>query len=279
MIYIVIPVYNRKEFTRECLLSLRKQTYQDFKVVVTDDGSTDGTDQMLADEFPEVEVIKVTGGLFWTAATNLGIELALERGTDYVLTLNNDTIASENYLEKMYEWAQKKPNALLGSYALDSKTQQPVYGGEFLNWRTNQVKSLLQKLRPEEQVGLHEVSYFPGRGLLIPVAVFEKVGLFNQKTFPHYFADYDFTQQSIKHGFKVYCNYDAKLYTYPEESGDRQNRRRKTFKNYYNHLLGIKGGGNLRNFTNFVFRNCPPQYIPYVLLNGYIRRIFGYFIR
>ena len=108
MIYIIIPVHNRKEYTKNCLLSLRKQTEKNFKTVIIDDGSTDGTAEMLAKEFPEVHVIKGDGNLWWAAATNLGVKYALKNDADFILTLNNDTIASENYLEKMVYWAEKK---------------------------------------------------------------------------------------------------------------------------------------------------------------------------
>lgn len=77
MISIVIPVFNRKEYTRECLLSLKDQTDQRFKVIIVDDGSTDGTEDMLREEFPEVEVLKGSGSLFWTAGVNMGIRHAL----------------------------------------------------------------------------------------------------------------------------------------------------------------------------------------------------------
>ena len=94
MLFIVIPVFNRKNFTKECLLSLQTQSRKDFSVVVVDDGSTDGTAQMLEKEFPEIIVVKSDGNLFWTAATNLGIQIALEKGATYVMTLNNDTLAT-----------------------------------------------------------------------------------------------------------------------------------------------------------------------------------------
>lgn len=94
MIYIVIPVFNRKHFTRECLKSLQRQTNQEFKAVVVDDGSTDGTADMLRAEFPEVDVLFGDGGLFWTASVNMGIRHALKAGADYVMTLNNDLEAS-----------------------------------------------------------------------------------------------------------------------------------------------------------------------------------------
>jgi GT2 family glycosyltransferase len=279
MLYIVIPVFNRKKFTQDCLLSLRKQNNQAFKVIVVDDGSTDGTAQMLAEQFPEVMVIPGNGHLFWTAATNMGVKYALSHDATHVMTLNNDTLATPDFIEKMYVWAERKPDALLGALAIDSSTLEPVYGGETINWLLNTYVPLLKKLPREQQKGLHIVTHFPGRGLWIPRKVFETIGLFDEKKFPHYYADYDFTHTAVRAGFELYCNYDARLLTYPSESGDRQNRKQKNLKNYYNHLFGIRGGGNLINFTKFTFKNCPPAYIPMVLVNGYIRRVVGYLLK
>lgn len=275
-IYIIIPVHNRKEFTKNCLLSLRKQTYKDFKPLVIDDGSTDGTAEMLANEFPEVHVIKGDGNLWWTKATNLGVKYALENNAEYVLTLNNDTIATEDFLEKMIDWAEKTPNALLGAFAIDAESKNPVYGGEIINWKFANSKYLLDILPKEQWYGLHEVTHFPGRGLLIPTKVFKKIGLYDEKHFPHYAADYDFTHRAIRAGYKVYCNYDAKLYIYPDVSGDAENRKKKSLKNYYNHLFGMKGGANLKVFTIYTLKNAPWYSIPFFLLRGYIQRFLGY---
>jgi GT2 family glycosyltransferase len=279
MLFIVIPVFNRKKFTQDCLLSLRKQSNQNFKVIVVDDGSTDGTGQMLAEDFPEVIVLTGDGNLFWTAATNLGVKYALAHGATHIMTLNNDTLATPDFIEKMYVWATQRPDALLGALALDSASHKPVYGGETINWLQNAFEPLLNKLPQEKQKGLHRVTHFPGRGLWIPSKVFETIGLFDEKKFPHYYADYDFTHTAVRAGFEIYCNYDARLLTYPAESGDQQIRKKKSFKNYYNHLFGIRGGGNLINFTRFTIKNCPPFYIPMVLVNGYIRRVFGYLVK
>src|SRR5687768_11882173 len=101
MIFVVIPVFNRKHFTRECLSALENQTYKDYTIVVVDDGSTDGTSEMIHDEFPEVTVLKGTGNLFWTASVNMGIRHALQNGADYVLTLNNDGFPHQTFLQSM----------------------------------------------------------------------------------------------------------------------------------------------------------------------------------
>jgi len=275
-IYIVIPVHNRKEYTKNCLLSLRAQTYKEFKTIIVDDGSTDGTAEMLEQEFPEVHVIKGDGNLWWTAATNLGVKYAIENNAEYILTLNNDTIATEKFLEKMIFWAMQTPNALFGAFAIDFETKKPIYGGERINWKLANSKFLLDILPKEQWHGLHEVTHFPGRGLFIPSDVFKKIGFFDEKNFPHYAADYDFTHRAIRAGFKVYCNFDAELYIFPEASGDRAYRKKKSIKNYFNHLLGIKGGGNLKIFTIYTIKNAPFQSIPFFLIRGYLQRIVGY---
>ena len=278
MLYIVIPVFNRKEFTRECLLSLQAQTNTAFRTIVVDDGSTDGTDQMLAEEFPGVEVVTGDGNLFWTAAVNRGIRRALALGATRVMTLNNDVVVDPRFVEQMLLDAGRHPNAVLGALELDAATGEPIYGGERLSFRTNTRRDLLAELPADRRHGLHEVTYLPGRGLLIPKAVIDKVGLFDEKRLPHYLADFDYTSVARRAGFPNYCNYDARLSTYPEESGQTITRRGRSLKGYYQHLFGIRGGGNLLNFTHFALKNCPAPYLPYFLLNGYARRLIGYFL-
>ncbi len=275
MIYIVIPVHNRKEFTRACLDSLRNQSVI-HKTIIVDDGSTDGTKETLEENFPDVVRLAGDGTLFWTASINLGIRYALDLGAEYIFTLNNDTVASADLLEKMLSWAEKTPNSLLGAFDINAETRKPHYGGEIVNWKWNKSKFLLDELPESEWKGLHEVSLFPARGLLIPRRVFETVGLFEEKLLPHYMADYDFTLMAIRHGFKVYCNFDAKLFTYPEEGGDKRITKSKTLKNYYDHLFSIKGGSNLRNYTIYTFRNCPKTDIVMSLITGYLRRLIGF---
>jgi GT2 family glycosyltransferase len=279
MISVVIPVHNRKEFTAECLRSLNHQTQPADHIIVIDDGSTDGTSELLRSQFPEVKVLNGDGNLFWTAAINRGIKVALALGSDYVFTLNNDTVASPDLLEKMILGAQTAPDALLGALDIDNISRKPYYGGEIVNWKWSSSRFLLNSLKEEEQVGLHEVSLFPARGLLIPRNVFETIGLFEEKKLPHYMADYDFTLQAKKRGFKVYCNFDAKVYTYPEEGGDRKIRKQKTLRNYVKHLFDIKGGGNLVNFIIYSFRNCPPQYLFTGVASGVIRRLVGFWVK
>ena len=278
MLYLIIPVFNRWRYTRACLDSLRAQTNQDFRVVVVDDGSTDETAAALARAYPEVEVVTGTGSLFWTAGVNRGIERALALGADRVLTLNNDVLTAPDFVAQMLAAAAKNPRAVLGALEFDADTGKVIYGGERLNFKTNTRHDLLDEVPADQRTGLHPVTYLPGRGLLIPKAVIDKIGLFDEKRLPHYLADFDYTSVARRAGFPVYCNYEARLSTYPEESGQTLTRKHRSLKGYFQHLFGIRGGGNMVNFTHFALKNCPWPYLPYFLLNGYARRLVGYFL-
>ncbi|MEM9721828.1 MAG: glycosyltransferase family 2 protein [Bacteroidota bacterium] len=279
MVYIVIPCFNRKKLTRGCLQALENQTYKDFKVIVVDDGSTDGTANMITREFPETILLFGDGNLFWTGATNKGVRYALENGATHVMALNDDTVPKEDYMEKMMYWAEQKPNAILGALDYDYNSKKPYFGGEIHNWKTNKSFQLLDRLPPAQHQGLHKVTHAPGRGLLIPRKIFETIGLFEEKKLPQYAADYDFTFQAAKAGFEIYCNYDAMLYSFPQESGDHQKRMERSWSNYKKHLFSITGTGNLKVYTHYVLRNCPPVYVPYALFDGYARRILGYWLK
>lgn len=276
MIYIVTPVYNRKEFTRNYLQALSKQTVKDFKVVIVDDGSKDGTADMIEQEFPKVILLKGKGDLWWAEATNIGVKYAMEEGADYIMTLNDDTVPQEDYMEKMIYWMQKKPDVLIGALAIDNESGEIIYGGYCFQWNKHRYESILENLSSKDQVGLHEVNTFPGRGLLIPVKVFEDIGEYDSNNFPQTYADIDFSARAVRHGYKIYCNYDSKIKIYPEESEGVTLRQRKSWKNYYQHLFGKKGAGNLKLFAIYTIKNSPKRYMLFNLVIGIGRRLLGY---
>ena len=274
MIYIVTPVYNRKTFTQNYLKALEEQTIKDFKIIIIDDGSTDGTSEMIKEHFPNTILIEEKeGDLWWTEATNIGVKYALEQGADYIMTLNDDTLPEADYIEKMLISMKEYPDALLGAFAINVKNGNPVYGGEMIHW--NNCSFQVKKLSSNEH-GLHEVNIFPGRGLVIPAKVFEEVGLYDSKNFPQTVADFDFTVRAHQAGYKIYCNNDAKIKIYPDESGGIGIRKNKSWKNYYLHLFGPRGAGNLKWFVKFILKNSPKKYLAQCLFFGISRRVGGY---
>ena len=268
----VIPVHNRREFTRNCLAALAKQ---ETRIIVVDDGSTDGTEAMIRCEFPEVTVLRGDGNLWWSGATNLGAKHGLELGAACIVCLNDDTLPQPDFARRLAEAASQMPNTIIGAMAVDARTGCPIFGGERMNWLAAAPYPLLPKTGAPPE-GIVEVSHAPGRGLLIPAAVFRRAGFFDADCFPQYAADYDFTSRARSLGFRVVCYYPAVLGIYPEASGDAANRSRRSFANYWQHLSGVKGGANLAVFVRYAGRHCPLALLPSCLVIGVLRRIGGY---
>lgn len=93
---IIIPNYNGLKFMEPCFEALNKQTVKDFKILVVDNGSTDGSVEWLKERrIPTIFLPENTG---FTGAVNVGIRAA---DTPYVLLLNNDTEVDPDYVEAM----------------------------------------------------------------------------------------------------------------------------------------------------------------------------------
>jgi len=87
---IILVNWNGKEDTIECLESLRRIDYPNFKVLLVDNASSDGSVEELRQRYPDVELIVSDRNLGFAGGNNLGITRALESGADYLLLLNND---------------------------------------------------------------------------------------------------------------------------------------------------------------------------------------------
>lgn len=270
--WIVIPAHNRKPLTLACLASLAGQSCGEFSVVVVDDGSTDGTWEAIRQAFPQVHLIRGSGDLWWTRATNLGVLRALERGASRVVTLNDDLECAPDCLEKLLQAAARHPCALLGCAACDIATGTLTHRGAIIDWKSARFDGPPRPAGPD----LLEVSHLPGRGMLVPARVFRQIGLFDDAGLPHYGADYDFSMRAKAAGFALLCAAAARIYSHVEESGATALVARRSLPNYLRHLFGNKGGGNLAVFTRLAWRHCPRRYLPAFLVRGLAARLGGY---
>ncbi|MFH1772631.1 MAG: glycosyltransferase family 2 protein [Candidatus Omnitrophota bacterium] len=281
-IFIIIPVYNRREETRKCILSLNQQTYKDFSLIVFDDGSTDKTDLMLKEEFGHVRVLKGDGNYFWSKSVNQAVVFALDNKADYILTLNNDLVLDEYFVESFVNKAIERPDIIMGSSCYDIKTGKIIFAGSRMNWRTAKLRMELEFLNMDDlKDTLIEVDHLGGRGLWIPADVFKKIGLFNEKDFPHYIADYDFTLRAKKAGFGVYCNIESKIYSNDiKKTTIRENvlLSKRYSKNLIIYLSSIKSPANLKIRWKFAVKNCPKRNLFYFIILDTLK-VLGSYVR
>lgn len=278
MLYVVIPVHNRRVLTCRCLAAIQKVLPPDLAVVVVDDGSTDGTSEAVREQFPWVHLLHGDGNLWWSGSVNVGLGYALENGATVVMTMNDDTLVTDHFFPAMLKHHRTTPHALLGALEVNAADGQISYGGERINWWTSVRTKVWESLRKDEMTGLVQVTQLNARGLLIPVEVIQKIGLFDAVHLPQRGADDDFTHRASRAGFSLYCNYDAPLLVCTDVSPGRELRRRFDLKGYWRHLFTRHGDGNLMVFTVYALKNCPKVCLPTFLATGYARRLCGYWL-
>ncbi len=279
MLYVIIPVHNRRAITCQCLTRIQSILPLGVAVVVVDDGSTDGTAQAVRQQFPWVHLILGNGNLWWSGGVNAGIRYALAHAATAVMTMNDDTLPTRCLFEGMLEQHKNTPHIILGALEIDARLGQVFSAGDRINWWTGKSYPVSYGKQKGELKGLAPVTHLPGRGLLIPAEVFKRVGLFDEDRLPQTVADYDFTHRARRAGFGVYCNYDAPLEMFPDMTAAHRLRKERSWKAYRQNLFGIRGDANLKFFTIFAIKNCPTFCLPTFLAIGYAQRLLGYWLR
>jgi GT2 family glycosyltransferase len=263
-IFIVIPVHNRKHFTRDCLLFLRNQTVKKFTTIVIDDCSSDGTGDMIQKEFPEVVLLRGDGNLWWTGAINLGVEYALEHALDgdYILTMNDDIIIRSNYLETLLACASKHQRSLIGSVVIKNNDTMIIEdGGVRINWLTAKFKFLNRcnkyKIIVNESPSVIPVDFLSGRGTLIPIEIFNEIGVYDLVRLPHYGADYEFSHRAKNKGYNLLINYKSVVVNKVESSCNYNEFQHFEWNKFLKSLFSKNSAFCIRYRWNFARLTCP----------------------
>lgn len=199
-VYIITPVYNRKDTTLAYLSNLSDcGDLQRYYVVIVDDASTDGTAEAIHIHYPEVTVLSGDGDLWWTGAMALGMQYAYAQGAEYFFWLNDDCLTTENSLSQMVSFMQQQANTLVSASFYTAESTAPVRVSGF---RGRQ--SLLANAGE-----VVEVDGVSGWCVGIPRAVFSKIGPPNAWKFPHYNGDSMYTLTATRAGFKAFILGDA----------------------------------------------------------------------
>ena len=98
LISVIIVNYNGKKFLSDCLSSIFRQTYTPLEVILVDNASNDGSVEYIHQNFPGVKMFIQSANLGFAGGTNTGIEKATGK---YVLTLNNDTILTPDFIDEL----------------------------------------------------------------------------------------------------------------------------------------------------------------------------------
>lgn len=249
---IVIPTHNRKNLLRNCLLSLRKQNYDKFRIIIVDDGSTDGTHKMLKEYFKETIILRGDGNLWWTKSVNNGIKYALKhiKRTDYIILLNDDTEVHPNYILNLVKDAINHPKSIIGSVAVDINNPEKIVwdGIESKPFRRTIRINKGEKLNKVKSDIIYNSNKLIGRGVIYPVDVFYKVGFFDDKHFEQC-GDTELPGRAALNGYKLLVSNNAIVYTYTDETSGiniKKNYQGYRLRDFKEKFFSIKSNTRFR---------------------------------
>ena len=224
---VVIVNWNLKDSLRETLLSFRKVNYPGLQIVVSDNASSDGSQEMVRAEFPEVHLLAHETGQGYARGASLGMAHLVDK-TDYIFSTTNDVIVDPEMINQLVDYAEQNPQAgMIGTkiYFFDRPNVlwhagariNPLHGHNFhYGWNRTDCG---------QHDRIKECDYVTGCGVMLRSAAIKKTGTFKDDLI-FYFEDADLCYRVRAAGYKIVYLPTARMY-HKVETTLAKNRQRQ----------------------------------------------------
>ena len=209
LVSVIILNYNAGELLLNCIESIKKSAYKNLEVIVVDNISTDKSQEICKEKYPDIKLIQNAENFGYCEGNNVGIRKA--KG-DFIMILNPDTIVEPNCIRELIFAHEKLGEGLYQPKILSLNEKQVlqstgnmihVFGFGFAK----------DKGRKDEEVDeeIKKIGYASGTCLFTSRNVFEKVGLLDAFLFL-YHDDLDFGWRASQIGINSYYIPKSKIY-------------------------------------------------------------------
>lgn len=254
-VFIITLNWNGKDDTLECLASLRKLDHPNLVIVVVDNGSIDGSASAIRSQFPDVTIIENKKNLGYARGFNTGLQYAYEKGADYFLVLNNDTVVDPQAVTELVRTAQRH------------KKVGFVTGKVYWYAKPDVLQTVGRYGDPDELAGGHigsgevdhgqynkeqEYDFVDDIFLLVSREVYETVGGYDSHFFL-YFEETDWCARVRKAGYSILFTPKARIWHKGNIGGPSTDL--SPLRHYY----------MARNKIIFLKRNAPRRKFPKIL--------------
>ncbi len=249
---IVILNWNGCHDTLECLASLRKANHASVHVIVVDNASTDGSPKSIRQEYPDVELVENKINHGFAGGNNIGIQKAMERGVEFILLLNNDTIVDVNFLDELMPFAARHSSVdIFGPKVLSYQHPDRIwFAGPKRSWiygrRIEAGHRGFGDIDSGQYDKAEEVGFISGCAMLLRRTLVERIGLLDPEYFA-YFEDIDYCLRAKDSGCKLLYVPQARVWhkAATSSSDGRSYSALTTYLGVRNRLLFMskRGGG------------------------------------
>lgn len=202
---IIILNWNSHQDTIECVESCLALDYTPYEIVLVDNASADGSEDILRKAFPRLKLIQTGINLGYAGGNNIGIRHALEKNADYIWLLNNDTVVTPQALKVLIAHAESNPAVgLVGSKILSySEPSRLLSAGGRVDMRTGLTEHIGFGCEDTGQFDQPlDTGYLTGCSLLAKRKVIEDIGFMNESYFL-YFEETEWCVKAIRRGYRL----------------------------------------------------------------------------
>jgi GT2 family glycosyltransferase len=248
LVYLVMLNWNDAPNSLACLRSVQELDYQNFRIVVVDNGSEDGSEAQIRAQFPDVHLICNQCNLGFAGGMNKGLDYAMQEGADFILLVNNDTLLDPALLKELVQTAQAHPKAGLLApkiYFYHDRSLIWAAGARWVRFPPRfKIIGLGKRDHPRYDV-LRQVDAATGCVLMIRRQVIDTAGRLDSTFYPIYHEDYDYCARVRKAGWEIWYVPTAKLW-----HKDAQSQR----------ATGMKAFNLGKNIVPFYLRHGNPPW-------------------
>jgi GT2 family glycosyltransferase len=245
---VIIVSYNSKQYIEKTLNSLYKQTNGlDFEVFVVDNGSLDGTVEMIKQEFQQVKILETGQNSGFAKANNIAIRMSEAK---YVFLLNPDTVLIENSIKKFYDFMEDYSSENIGccgGLLLNEDMSAQISYGIFPSLLSmtvldsgasvpfkNQLRKILYSFRNKYKFGkdgkkYKKVDYVCGADMFIRKDILDNAGLFDEDFFL-YFEEMELCYRMKRKGYKSVIFSETKIIHSGSSAGEASMFKFREFK-------------------------------------------------
>ena len=214
-VIVLILSFNGKHLLKEAIESYQSNDYSNYEVAVIDNGSTDGTMDYVAANWPDIEIIRTEKNLGYSGGANLGLKYAFEdQKADYVLFTNNDVRADRQIIRALVDAAiaDKGIGFTIGKvYYYDRPQVLHSVGKKYDEFRWNGGHIGRNEMDNGQYDQAEERAWCDDIYWLINKDVYDEIGGYDTEFFLQG-EDYDYQARAKKRGYKIYYTPEAKLW-------------------------------------------------------------------
>lgn len=206
---VLIPNYNGEAFIENCLVSLSKQTYKDFDILIVDNSSEDKSADFIEQNYPEVKLVRLDQNYGFSRAVNEGIRLIKSK---YLVLLNNDTVCDEHFIEALVSEIEKDDTVFsVASKMIQMYAPDKIDGAGDLYCALGWAFALGKDMNKKRYSKACNVFSACGGAAIYRRDLFEQIGYFDELHFT-YLEDVDVGYRARIMGYKNRYTPDAIVY-------------------------------------------------------------------